>query len=91
MTKSELVNALAEKVDISKKKSDEVVAAFTDIVTEALKKGDKVQIVGFGLFEVRTRAAREGVNPRSQEPIHIPECKIPAFKAGRTLKDAVAG
>ncbi len=89
MNKNELITAVAEKAGISKKDSEAAVNAVVDAITDALKKGDKVQIVGFGAFEVKTRAARTGRNPSSGEPVEIPACKVPTFKAGKPLKDAV--
>jgi len=90
MTKSDLIAAVAQKAEITKKDADTAITATIDAITEALKKGDKVQLVGFGSFEVRTRAAREGVNPQTKKKIKIPASKVPAFKAGKALKDAVA-
>ena len=90
MNKTELVAAVAEKANISKKDADAAVAAFVATVTEAMKAGDKVALVGFGTFEARTRAARTGKNPRTGEIIKIAATKVPAFKAGKALKDAVA-
>jgi len=90
MTKTDLITAVAEKAEITKKDADAAITAFIDSVTEALKDGEKVQLVGFGSFEVRTRAAREGVNPQTQEKIKIAASKVPAFKAGKALKDAVS-
>ncbi|MDR2531367.1 MAG: HU family DNA-binding protein [Oscillospiraceae bacterium] len=90
MTKAELVSAVAEKAELTKKDADAAITAFIDSVTEALKKGEKVQLVGFGSFEVRQRAAREGVNPQTQKKIKIPASKTPAFKAGKALKEAVS-
>ena len=90
MTKAELVTSIAEKTGLTKKDSEKALAAFVDTVTETLAKGDSIQLVGFGTFEVRERAAREGINPRTKEKIEIPESKVPAFKAGRALKDAVS-
>ncbi len=90
MTKTELINAVAEKTGFSKKDSDKAVAAFIDSVTEALAAGDKVALVGFGTFEVKTRGERQGINPRTKEPITIEASKLPAFKAGKALKDAVS-
>ena len=90
MNKTELVAAVAEKANISKKDADAAVAAFVAAVTEAMKAGDKVALVGFGTFEARTRAARTGKNPRTGEMIKIAATKVPAFKAGKALKDAVA-
>lgn len=89
MNKNELITAVAEKAGISKKDSEAAVNAVIDTITNALKKGDKVQIVGFGAFEVKTRAARAGHNPATGEEITIPASKAPAFKAGKALKDAV--
>lgn len=89
MTKVELVNAVAEKTALSKKDSEKAVAAVFASITEALQKGDKFSMVGFGTFEVRARAARPGINPRTKEPITIAATKSPVFKAGKALKDAV--
>jgi len=80
---------MAAKTGDSKKATDEALRAFVDVVTDALVKGDKVQLVGFGSFEVRTRAARKGHNPQTKAEIKIPACKAPAFKAGKALKDIV--
>ena len=90
MTKAELVTSIAEKTGLTKKDSEKALAAFVDTVTETLAKGDSIQLVGFGTFEVRERAAREGINPRTKEKIEIAATKGPAFKAGRALKDAVS-
>lgn len=89
MNKSELVAAMAEKANVSKKAAEESLNAMLDVVKEAMAKGDKVQLVGFGSFEVRTRAARKGHNPQTKAEIKIPACKAPAFKAGKALKDVV--
>ena len=89
MKKTELVAAIAEKAALSKKDADKALTAFIDTVTEALADGDKISLVGFGTFEVRTRGARTGKNPRTNEVIDIPASKVPAFKAGRALKDSV--
>ncbi|NLA77688.1 MAG: HU family DNA-binding protein [Clostridiales bacterium] len=89
MNKSDLVNAVAEQ-GFTKKDAEKAVNAVFDSVTDALKKGDKVQLVGFGTFEVRARAAKQGRNPKTGEAIKIPASKLPAFKAGKALKDAVA-
>ncbi len=89
MNKTELVAAVAEKAGISKKDADKAVAAVIDAITEAMVAGDKVQLVGFGTFEVRARGARTGRNPRTKETIEIPASKQPAFKAGKALKVAV--
>lgn len=90
MNKTELVNAVAEKAGLSKKDAEKVINATVDSITEALKAGEKVQLVGFGAFEVKARAARQGLNPRTKEAITIPASKSPVFKAGKALKDAVA-
>lgn len=89
MNKTELVAAVAAKAGISKKDADAAVAAVFASVTDALAKGEKVQLIGFGTFEVRERAAKEGRNPRTGETIKIAASKVPAFKAGAALKDAV--
>ena len=90
MNKTELVNAVAEKAGVSKKDAEKVINATVDSITAALKAGDKVQLVGFGAFEVKCRNARIGRNPKTKETIEIPASKIPAFKAGKALKDKVA-
>ncbi|MDD6789213.1 MAG: HU family DNA-binding protein [Lachnospira sp.] len=89
MNKSELIAAVAEKSGLSKKDSEKALAAFTAAVTEELKKDQKVQLVGFGTFEVSSRAARTGKNPQTGKEIEIPASKAPKFKAGKTLKAAV--
>ena len=89
MNKTELVAAVAEQADISKKDAEKVLKAFVDVVTEELKKGRKIQLVGFGTFEVSERAAREGRNPQTGKTMKIEACKAPKFKAGKALKDAV--
>ena len=89
MNKVELSAASAEKAAISKKDADAAVKAFVDVVTEELKKGGKVQLVGFGTFEVKQRAERTARNPRTGESTVVPATKVPAFKAGKALKDAV--
>ena len=89
MNKAELVAAVAEKAEISKKDAEAAVKAFTDVVAEELKKGEKIQLVGFGTFEVRQRAARKGRNPQTKAEIKIPASKAPVFKAGKALKDLV--
>ncbi len=91
MNKTELVAAVAEKAEISRKDAEKVLKAFTDVVTDALVKGEKVQMVGFGTFEVAERAEREGRNPKTKEPMTIPASKSPKFKAGKALKDLVNG
>lgn len=90
MTKAELISAVAEKSELTKKDSDKAVTAVIEAITEALVNGDKVSLVGFGTFEVKNRAARKGINPRTKEPMPIPASKLPAFKAGKALKEAVA-
>ena len=89
MNKTELVAAVAEQADISKKDAEKALKAFVDVVTEEMKKGEKVQLVGFGTFEVSERAAREGRNPQTGKTMKIEACKAPKFKAGKALKDAV--
>ena len=89
MNKSDLVAAMAAKTGDTKKSAEETLNAFVDVVTEALVKGEKVQLVGFGSFEVRKRAARKGRNPQNKEEIKIPASKAPVFKAGKALKDLV--
>ena len=89
MNKTELVAAVAEQADISKKDAEKVLKAFVDVVTEEMKKGEKVQLVGFGTFDVSERAAREGRNPQTGKTMKIEACKAPKFKAGKALKDAV--
>lgn len=89
MNKSELVAAMAEQAELSKKDSEKALKAFIDVVTEELKKGEKIQLVGFGTFEVAARAAREGRNPATGKPMKIKASKAPKFKAGKALKDAV--
>lgn len=89
MNKSELVEKVAEKADLEKKDAEKAVNAFTEVIKEALKNGEKVQLIGFGNFEVVERAARPGRNPQTKEPIEIPASKAPKFKAGKALKDAV--
>lgn len=89
MNKTELVAAMAEGAGISKKDADAALNAFIDSVISELKAGNKVQIVGFGTFESRERAARTGINPRSGDPIQIAASTVPAFKAGKAFKDAI--
>ena len=89
MNKTELIAAIAEKTELSKKDAEKALKAFTDVVAEQLKNGDKVQLVGFGTFEVAKRAARTGKNPQTGKAIKIPASKAPKFKAGKALKDAV--
>lgn len=90
MTKAELVTAIASKTELTKKNSEAALTAVLESITEALKNGDKVALVGFGTFEVRARAARTGINPQTKKKIKIPAAKVPAFKAGKALKEAVA-
>ena len=89
MNKAELIAAIAAKTGETKKSAEESVNAFVSVVTDALTKGEKVQLVGFGSFEVRTRAARKGRNPQTKEEIKIPASKAPVFRAGKPLKDLV--
>jgi len=89
MNRAELVVAMAEKAEISKKDAEKALKAFTEVVAEELGKGEKIQLVGFGTFEVSERAAREGRNPRTNETMTIAACKAPKFKAGKALKDAI--
>ncbi len=90
MTKAELISAVAAKAEMTKKDADKAVSAVIESITESLVKGDKVQLVGFGTFEVRDRKAKEAINPATKEKIKVPAKKAPAFKAGKALKDAVA-
>ena len=90
MNKSELINAVAVSAEVSKKEAEAVITAALDAITAALKEGDKVQLVGFGSFEVKKRAARIGRNPKTKESIEIPASVVPVFKAGKALKDAVS-
>ena len=89
MNKTELVAAMADKAGLTKKDAEAALKAFTDIVAEELKKGEKIQLVGFGTFEVSERAAREGRNPQTGETMNIAASKAPKFKAGKALKDIV--
>ena len=90
MNKTELINAVAEKAGLSKKAAEAAVNATLSAITEGLKTEEKVQLVGFGSFETKKRAARTGLNPRTGESVEIPASTVPAFKAGKALKDAVA-
>jgi DNA-binding protein HU-beta len=90
MNKAELIAAAAEKSGMSKKDTEAVIAAALGAITAALAEDEKVQLVGFGSFEVKKRAARTGLNPRTKEPVQIAATKVPVFKAGKALKDAVA-
>ena len=89
MNRAELIAAVAESANMTKKDTEAVLKAFTDVVTEELKNGGKVQLVGFGTFEVSERTAREGRNPKTGETMTIEASKAPKFKAGKALKDAV--
>lgn len=89
MNKTELISAVAAKAEITKKDADKAVAAVLAAIEEALAKGEKVQLIGFGTFEVRERAEKEARNPRTGETIKVAAAKVPAFKAGQALKDAV--
>ncbi|WP_099469581.1 HU family DNA-binding protein [Konateibacter massiliensis] len=91
MNKAELVAAIAEKTELSKKDSEKALKAFVDVVTEELTKGEKIQLVGFGTFEVAERAAREGRNPQTGAVMKIAASKAPKFKAGKALKDIING
>ncbi|MBQ9375663.1 MAG: HU family DNA-binding protein [Ruminococcus sp.] len=90
MKKSELVSLIAEKGGYSKKDAEKALSTVIDSITDTLKKGDKISLVGFGTFEVRKRAAKTAINPMTKEKIKVPAKKVPAFKAGKALKDAVA-
>ena len=89
MNKAELVSAVAEKADMSKKDAEKAVKAVFEVIEESLAQSEKVQLVGFGTFEVKDRAERTGRNPQTKEAIVIPAAKVPGFKAGKALKDAV--
>ncbi|WP_028292287.1 HU family DNA-binding protein [Oceanobacter kriegii] len=89
MRKPELAAAIAEKTDLSKEKASEVITVITDRIAQALAEGDNVSLIGFGTFEVRNRAERQGKNPQTGAAITIPAAKVPAFKPGKGLKDAV--
>ena len=90
MNKAELIAAVAENTGLSKKDSEKAVNATFDAITAALEAGEKVSLVGFGAFDVKERAARMGRNPRTKEEVEIPASRVPQFKAGKALKDAVA-
>lgn len=89
MNKAELITAIAEKAELSKKDSEKALVAFIDSVTETLKKGEKVSLVGFGTFEAKKRAAREGINPRTKEKMKILASTTPTFKAGKAFKEVL--
>lgn len=91
MNKSELVEAIAKDTELSKADAERALSATVETITKALKKGDSVQLVGFGTFSVSKRAARKGKNPRTGEAIKIPARKVPKFSAGKSLKDTVSG
>ena len=90
MNKAELINSVAVSAGVSKKEAEAVISATFEAITAALQEGDKVQLVGFGSFEVKKRAARTGRNPRTKEVVEIPASQVPVFKAGKALKDAVS-
>ena len=90
MNKNELINAVAERANINKKDAEIAVSATFEAITDALCEGEKIQLVGFGSFEVKKREARVGRNPKTKETIEIPATKVPVFKAGKLLKDSVA-
>ena len=89
MNKSELIVALAQKAELSKKDAEKALSAFVDVITETLKAGDKVQLVGFGTFEAKERPARTARNPRTGDPIEIAASKTASFKVGKALKDSL--
>ena len=89
MNKAQLIDAIAAKTQMSKKEADAALSAVVDAITDALKAGEKVQLVGFGTFSVKARAGRTGKNPATGATIEIPACKVPAFAAGKALKDSI--
>ena len=89
MNRAELIAAMAKKADLTQKDAEKALKAFTEVVADELKKGEKIQLVGFGTFEVGERAAREGRNPQAGATMTIAACKAPKFKAGKALKDAI--
>lgn len=89
MTKSDLISAIAEKASITKKDADKVLSVVIETITESLEKGEKVALTGFGTFEVRDRAEKTAMNPATKQPIKVPAKKVPAFKAGKALKEVV--
>lgn len=89
MTKTELIAVIAEKGDYTKKDAEKALSTVFECITDSLKKGEKISLVGFGTFEVRDRAAKTAINPMTKEKIQVPAKKVPAFKAGKALKDAV--
>jgi len=90
VNKSELVASVAERADLTKKDAERAISAVFDSISTALKNGEKVQLIGFGTFEVRERAARKGRNPQTRAEIEIPAARVPVFKAGKALKETVA-
>jgi len=90
MNKAELINAVAEKTGLSKKDSEKAINATFDTITLSMEAGEKVQLVGFGAFDIKERAARIGRNPKTKEEIEIPASRVPVFKAGKALKDAIS-
>ncbi len=90
MNKAELISSVAEKTELTKKDAEKAVSAVLDTISEALARGDKVQLVGFGTFEIRERAARKGRNPQTGQEIDIAAARLPVFKAGKALKEAVS-
>ena len=90
MNKAELISAVAEKTGLSKKDSEKAINATFDTIALSMEAGEKVQLVGFGAFDIKERASRIGRNPKTKEEIEIPASRVPAFKAGKALKDAVA-
>ena len=90
MNKSELIDAIASKADVTKKDADEILSALIDTIIDSVSSGDKVTLVGFGTFEARQRQAREGRNPSTGKPIQIPATTVPAFSAGKAFKEKVA-
>jgi DNA-binding protein HU-beta len=89
LNKAELVSSVADKAEVTKKEAEKIITAVFDVVEEALAKGEKVQLVGFGTFEVRDRAARTGRNPQTGEEIQIAATRVPAFRAGKALRDSI--
>lgn len=89
MNKSELITAIAERTDLSRRDAEDALKAFIDVVGDELAKGEKIQILGFGTFEISKRSARDGINPRTKEPIHIPAANVPKFKPVKGLRDKV--
>jgi DNA-binding protein HU-beta len=90
LTKAELISAVSDKTDLTKKDSEKAVSAMIDSITSALVQGENVSLVGFGTFEVKTRAERQGINPRTKEKMQIKSSKLPTFRAGKSLKETVS-